>query len=234
MKTAGRRNLNRWVTAPCTPSPWRGRSELSFDQVGWEARKTPAAGEVFFLDFPLYRTYQDGKASAIDAGFAEKTASRAAENLLAKYRDFDFKAITQAMGVDRISIGLAIKRILQGGAPRDVLSAARLILANMGELTDSATTQKNVTVNQQRVMVIVGATEERKRALREGGRPYAIAKEELSAASGDVIDAEYTAAEDPASISAQQASGTDARRLVAGDFAGKNLGDTAKSKRRYY
>jgi hypothetical protein len=27
--------------------------------VGWEARKIPAAGEVFFLDFPLYRTYQD-------------------------------------------------------------------------------------------------------------------------------------------------------------------------------
>jgi hypothetical protein len=27
--------------------------------VGWEARKTPAEGVVFFLDFPLYRTYQD-------------------------------------------------------------------------------------------------------------------------------------------------------------------------------
>jgi hypothetical protein len=27
--------------------------------VGWEARKTPARGKVFFLDFPLYRTYQD-------------------------------------------------------------------------------------------------------------------------------------------------------------------------------
>jgi len=41
------------------PSLWRGRSEqLSLVHVGWEARKTPAAGEVFFLDFPLYRTYQ--------------------------------------------------------------------------------------------------------------------------------------------------------------------------------
>jgi hypothetical protein len=27
--------------------------------VGCEARKIPAAGEVFFLDFPFYRTYQD-------------------------------------------------------------------------------------------------------------------------------------------------------------------------------
>jgi transcriptional regulator with GAF, ATPase, and Fis domain len=27
--------------------------------LGWEARKIPAAGEVFSLDFYLYRTYQD-------------------------------------------------------------------------------------------------------------------------------------------------------------------------------
>lgn len=42
------------------PASWRGRSEqISLDQVGRKARKTPAKGEVFFLDFPLYRTYQD-------------------------------------------------------------------------------------------------------------------------------------------------------------------------------
>ena len=39
---------------------WRGSSEqISLDHVGWEARKTPAAGYVFFLDFSLYRTSQD-------------------------------------------------------------------------------------------------------------------------------------------------------------------------------
>jgi hypothetical protein len=27
--------------------------------VGWEARKIPVAGVVFFLDFPLYRTSRD-------------------------------------------------------------------------------------------------------------------------------------------------------------------------------
>src|SRR4029077_16891349 len=60
MKTAGRRNPNRWAIMPRTPSLWRGRSKrLSLVHVGWEARKTPAAGEVFFLDFPLYRTSQD-------------------------------------------------------------------------------------------------------------------------------------------------------------------------------
>jgi hypothetical protein len=60
MKTAGRGNPNRWAKAPYTPSPWRGRSEqISLDRMGLETRKTPAVGEVFFLDFTLYRTYQD-------------------------------------------------------------------------------------------------------------------------------------------------------------------------------
>jgi hypothetical protein len=27
--------------------------------VGCEARKSPAKGKVFFLDFPFYRTFQD-------------------------------------------------------------------------------------------------------------------------------------------------------------------------------
>ena len=60
MKTAGRRNPNRRATVPCTPNQSRGRSEpISLDHLGWEARKTPADGDVFFLDFPLYRTSQD-------------------------------------------------------------------------------------------------------------------------------------------------------------------------------
>src|SRR5271155_1813096 len=39
------------------PSTWRGRSEqISLDQVGCEARKSPAEADVFFLDFSFYRT----------------------------------------------------------------------------------------------------------------------------------------------------------------------------------
>ena len=39
------------------PSTWRGRSEqILLNQVGCEARKIPANGGVFFLDFYLYRT----------------------------------------------------------------------------------------------------------------------------------------------------------------------------------
>jgi hypothetical protein len=42
------------------PSTWRGRSEqILLNQVGCETRKSPAGGDVFFLDFSFYRTYQE-------------------------------------------------------------------------------------------------------------------------------------------------------------------------------
>ena len=57
MKTAGRENPIHGGTVPGKPSTWRGRSEqIVLDQVGCEARKTPAEGGVFFLDFYLHRT----------------------------------------------------------------------------------------------------------------------------------------------------------------------------------
>src|SRR5579859_6010705 len=60
MKTSGRGNPNLRAFSALHPRPWRGSSEhVSLDYVGWEGRKTPAAGDVFFLDFPFYRTYQD-------------------------------------------------------------------------------------------------------------------------------------------------------------------------------
>ena len=59
MKTAGRENPNHGATLAPQPSTWRGRSEqLSLDQVGWKQEKFRPTGEVFFLDFSLYRTYQ--------------------------------------------------------------------------------------------------------------------------------------------------------------------------------
>jgi hypothetical protein len=62
-----RSDENRWERKPkppghwaLQPSTWCGRSEhILLIQVGCEARKIPADAEVFFLDFYLYRTYQD-------------------------------------------------------------------------------------------------------------------------------------------------------------------------------
>src|ERR1700678_2556315 len=90
MKTAGRENPKRWALVPSNRAhgavgqnnsrsiKWAAKQEkfqpkekcffltstfieLSLDQVGCEARKIPAEGEVFFLDFYLYRTYQEFK-----------------------------------------------------------------------------------------------------------------------------------------------------------------------------
>jgi len=44
------------------PSTWRGSSEqIPLTEVGCEARKIAAEGDVFFLDFYLYRTYRDSR-----------------------------------------------------------------------------------------------------------------------------------------------------------------------------
>ena len=60
MKTAGRENPNRWAIVPRNRALGAGGQNRSCSiHVGCEARKIPAGGEVFFLDFSLYRTYQD-------------------------------------------------------------------------------------------------------------------------------------------------------------------------------
>src|SRR5450432_4029082 len=58
-----RSDENRWQRKPQSlgqsvqqPSTWRGRSkQILLNQVGCEARKSPAVAGVFFLDFPFYR-----------------------------------------------------------------------------------------------------------------------------------------------------------------------------------
>jgi hypothetical protein len=50
MKTADRRKPKPLGHTAQQPRSWRGRSEqISFDQVGCEARKLPALEEIFFL-----------------------------------------------------------------------------------------------------------------------------------------------------------------------------------------
>jgi hypothetical protein len=59
MKTAERGAQNHYVTVRSEPSSWSGRlDQLLLNDTGWKTRKNPAAGEVFFLDIPLYRTSQ--------------------------------------------------------------------------------------------------------------------------------------------------------------------------------
>ena len=60
MKIAGGENPNHGVAWPRNRAQRRGGAEqISLDQVGCEAEQIPAEGDVFFLDFSFYRTYQD-------------------------------------------------------------------------------------------------------------------------------------------------------------------------------
>ena len=60
MKTAGKENQNFCAAAPSNRVHGAaGQEQILLNDVGCESRKIPAAGEVFFLDFPFYRTYQE-------------------------------------------------------------------------------------------------------------------------------------------------------------------------------
>src|SRR5260221_6820099 len=48
------------------PSRWCGQSvQILLNYVGCEARKLPAGGEVFFLDFSFYRAYRVRREKAV-------------------------------------------------------------------------------------------------------------------------------------------------------------------------
>jgi hypothetical protein len=69
---------------PKSPTePWRGRSkQILLNQVGWEARKSPAVAGVFFLDFPFYRTNQElaGPAAEQDNGLKRPLGAQTSGN----------------------------------------------------------------------------------------------------------------------------------------------------------
>lgn len=137
----------------------------------WIPASQRQAREIRFLD-AFYTadspTYQDGKASAVAAGYNEKIASRQGENLLAKYRGCDFQAIAKAVGIDRIMLGLRLRSIIQKGADRDAMSAARLLLANWGEVTDAASTKINISSQQIIAPMVVGIEQRKLDALCNG------------------------------------------------------------------
>ena len=58
MKTAGKENQKRCGTQQRPEIAERKATTILLNEVGWTPRKNPAEGDVFFLDFYLYRTNQ--------------------------------------------------------------------------------------------------------------------------------------------------------------------------------
>jgi hypothetical protein len=132
-------------------------------------------------------TRLDRRASAVTAGYTPRMALWNANRLLKKYAERSFKQCAEAVGINKPQLAVMFREVLETSEGRDAISSIRLMMANLGEQTDSAGSQKSVNVNMP-VMVIVGATRGRMEALRHGG-----ARQELPpAADEDMIDIQAT------------------------------------------
>jgi len=105
-----------------------------------------------------------GKDSALAAGYSRSTAETKWPRILKKYEDCSFSSSAKAVGINKPYLAMKLKQIMEKGGDKEILAAIRLALANFGEATDQ---QAGTVVNATGpVMMIVGATPERMRALR--------------------------------------------------------------------
>lgn len=113
-------------------------------------------------------TKGNGMQSAVKAGYSEATAHNLYEKILKKYEDCSFRASAKAVGITKPYLAMRLKRILEDPDSKgtEVLAAVRLVLANMGETTDSSGSGA-MTFNAP-TMVILGATPKKLKALTSG------------------------------------------------------------------
>lgn len=146
-------------------------------------------------------TRLDRRASAITAGYTARMALWNANRLLKKYAERSFKQCAEAVGINKPQLAVMFREVLETSEGRDAISSIRLMMANLGEQTDSAGSQKSVSVNMP-VMVIVGANRGRVEALRRGGAPQGLP----SGPDEEVIDIRATV--EPESESTSQSCGS--------------------------
>lgn len=149
-------------------------------------------------------TKLDRRASALAAGYTPDRAVWNANRLLDKYRDRGFRECSETVGISSASLAVMFKEILENSEGRDAISSLRLALANRGEATDNKGALSGMTFEGP-MMVIVGATPERLKALRRGSNP-------APAPEQDVIEVDAVADEPT----------EDSRRIKPSDFAGRN------------
>jgi hypothetical protein len=157
------------------------------------AREKEAAFLLAFyrIDSP---TRLDRRASGIAAGYPPSRAVWSANRVLDKYSDAPLRECAETVGITKARLAVMLAEFMESSEGKEKLSSIRLMMANLGEQTDSASSQKPVSVTMP-VMIIRGATPERLAALRSGGAPQIVEDHapELPPAS-EVIDVE--AAED--------------------------------------
>jgi hypothetical protein len=123
--------------------------------------------EAFLLNFYSDESLTKGNAkqSALEAGYAESTATDKAQRIIKKYNWKQFKQALAACGVNNLMMAMRMRKMIEKGGDKDALGAIRLALANKGEGTDERTGALNINSSGP-IMVIVGASQERMKALR--------------------------------------------------------------------
>lgn len=142
--------------------------------------------EVTFLS--LYYGHEQGKKGnlevcALAAGYPEKSCEARGREILRKYEDFAFRMAARAVGISKPYLALKLKKILdldENKHSNEILRGIRLCLANMGELVEQVpgTSGNTGDTFNGPVMVIVGASAERMRALKEAIPPMTQAEKE--------------------------------------------------------
>lgn len=103
--------------------------------------------------------------SALAAGYTQSTSEQKALRIIRKYEDCSFRASAKAVGITKPYLAMKLKQILDTGGDKEIIAALRLSLANFGETTDQTAGASGNVFNAP-VMMIVGATPERMKALR--------------------------------------------------------------------
>lgn len=124
------------------------------------------------------QTKGNGLESALSAGYSESVAHTKWPRILKKFGNGGFKDSLRAVGITKPYLAMKMRHILEHGDDKEQLSAVRMILSNLGETTDQGQGGGN-TFNAP-VMVIVGASAERMRALKEAA--YQPTRKELQEA----------------------------------------------------
>lgn len=146
------------------------------------------AREIEFLDYYFSddsETKGNALQSALRAGYSVSTANDQTRRIINRFGAASASVSLNAAGVNKPYLAARIKKVLEKGKDKEIISAARLAFTLLGESTNEV--DRGANVFNAPVMIIQGMTNQRMKALR-GAIP------QLSPEEAQRIDEEASAA----------------------------------------
>src|SRR5258708_6282763 len=107
----------------------------------YQRKRTSDLGEMDFLNYFFGQdseTKDNAKQSALKAGYSESTADTNSARIIKKFGAATASVSLNAVGVNKPYLAARIKHVLEQGGDKEILSAARLAFALLGEATDAS------------------------------------------------------------------------------------------------